>query len=252
MASSVGTSHLAAALPCQDSHYYTSLWDQDGRRVVVLVAADGAGSAQVADVGAKLACQTLGKLVEAYIRGGGRVEAITRSLVARWIAGVVVRLSLRAEADGLRCQDYACTLLAAIAGETATAFLQVGDGAMVVARRGAPWAYVFWPQHGEFANTTNFITSEHALESIDFELDSSDVEEIALFTDGLENLVLRKAEMTVHAPFFDNIFQAVRRSKVNGLDEELSRALEGYLAGPVITQRTDDDKTLILATRRAG
>jgi hypothetical protein len=183
---------------------------------------------------------------------GGRVEDIRRPLVARWISGVVYRLSLRAEADGYQCQDYACTLLGAIVGEHATAFVQIGDGAMVVPRRaGDGWEYVFWPQHGEFANTTNFVTSDNALEALDFELTAGPLNEIAIFTDGLENLVLHNAGKAVHAPFFDSMFRSVRQSTASGRDVALCRDLEKYLATPVIAERTSDDKTLILASRRS-
>ncbi len=253
MASSIGTSHIASDQPCQDSHFHIDLEDSTGRPVTVLVASDGAGSASLADVGATLACQTFAKLVAAYLEAGGSVEKIRRPLAARWIAGVFYRLAMRAKADGFECQDYACTLLAAIASEQATAFIQVGDGAMVVPRGAADgWSYVFWPQHGEFANTTNFVTSDNVFEALDFELSTQPVEEIAIFTDGLENLVLSQAERAVHAPFFDSIFQSVRRSAATGLDAALSYDLEKYLSTARIVERTSDDKTLILASRRAS
>ena len=84
----------------------------------------------------------------------------------------------------------------------------------------------------------------------DFSLHKSSAAKVAIFTDGIENLVLRKADRTVHAPFFDSMFPAVRRSQVSGVDEALSRELEKYLSGPLICDRTHDDKTLMLATRR--
>ena len=251
MASSIGTSHIASDQPCQDSHFHIDLADSSGRPVTVLVASDGAGSAALADVGSTLACRTFARLVADYLEAGGEVEKIRRPLVARWIAGVVYRLAMRAKTDGSECQDYACTLLAAIVGAEATAFIQVGDGAIVVARDAADvWNYVFWPQHGEFANTTNFITSDNVFEVLDFELSAEPAHDIAIFTDGLENLVLNQANHSVHAPFFDSIFQSVRRSTVAGHDAALSRDLEKYLAAERIAQRTSDDKTLILASRR--
>ncbi len=251
MASSIGSSHIASDQPCQDSHFHIDLENSAGQPVTVLVASDGAGSATHAAVGSELSCQTFARLVAAYLAAGGAVEKIGRPLVARWIAGVVYRLAMRAKADGFECQDYACTLLAAIASDQATAFIQVGDGAIVVSSAAAGgWNYVFWPQHGEFANTTNFVTSDNVLEALDFEVRAQPVEEIAIFTDGLENLVLNQAERAVHAPFFDSIFQSVRRSTAAGHDAVLSRDLEKYLATPKIAERTSDDKTLILASRQ--
>ena len=97
MASSIGQSHIAAAQPCQDTHFHLEVPDPDGQTVMVLTAADGAGSAALAEVGASMVCETFARLVEAYIRQGGRVEAIERSLVERWITGIVYRLELHAK-----------------------------------------------------------------------------------------------------------------------------------------------------------
>ena len=231
MASSIGTSHVAAAQPCQDAHFHVEATGPDGERTIVLAVSDGAGTAALAEVGATLACDTFGRLVAAYVGQGGRVESIGRPLVKRWIAGVVYRLQLHAEETGAAVEDYACTLLAAAVGEREAVFVQIGDGAIVLSA-GEGWKHVFWPQHGEFANTTNFITSAHRLEAPECKTFSEPVEEFALFTDVLENLVLQKAVKAVHAPFSDSIFPAVWRS-----------------SAPV-DDRTDGDKALVLASRR--
>jgi hypothetical protein len=249
MASSVGTAHQGAAQPCQDSHFHLEAADADGRPVLILAASDGAGTAAMAEVGAMLACETFARLVAAYLEQGGRVEAIGRPLAERWVAGVLYRIELQTRQTGAALRDFACTLLATVLGPGTAIFLQIGDGAIVIAD-GEGWRHVFWPQHGEFANTTTFVTSERAVQAMEFGRFDEAVEEVALFTDGLENLLLHKASKTVHAPFFDTMFAPVRKSAASGVDVELSRALDGYLSGPAITARTDDDKTLILASRK--
>jgi serine/threonine protein phosphatase PrpC len=249
MASSIGQSHIAAAQPCQDAHFHLEVADPDGQPVMVLAASDGAGSAALAEVGAGMVCETFGRLVEAYIRQGGRVEAIERSLVERWITGIVYRLELHAKQAGASLADYACTLLAAAVSDKCAVFAQIGDGAMVVSD-GSGWRHIFWPQHGEFANSTNFVTSERAVPAMEFVRVVGALQEVAVFTDGIENLVLQKAAKAAHAPFFDSMFTAVRKSQASGVDAELSRALDEYLSSPLINNRTDDDKTLILASRR--
>ena len=251
MASSVGTAHIAAAQPCQDAHFHLETADADGGRVLVLAASDGAGSARHAEVGAMLACETFVHLVAAYLGQGGRVEAIGRPLAERWIAGILYRLELQTRQRGGALHDYACTLLAAVVGAGGAAFLQIGDGAMVVSN-GEGWQHVFWPQHGEFANTTTFVTSDGAAQAMDFDHRAAPIDEIALFTDGLESLVLHKASRTVHGPFFDSMFASVRKSAAAGVDIDLSRALADYLSSPRINDRTDDDKTLILASRKGA
>ncbi len=252
MASSTGTSHLAATQPCQDSHGCAVVEDLAGRSVVVLVASDGAGTAATADVGAVICCQTFIKLVGDYFSGGGRIEAIGRPLAERWLASIIFQLADHAASRAAPLHDYACTLLGAIVTDGAAVFMQIGDGAIVVSDRhaGDDWRYVFWPQHGEFANMTNFITSENPIEALEFRAGNEAVEEVAIFTDGIENLVLSKADKKVHAPFFDSMFRSVRRSTASGTDGALCRALEQYLSAPPITSRTHDDTTLILASRR--
>jgi hypothetical protein len=213
---------------------------------MVLAVSDGGGIAALAEVGAALACDAFGRLVAAYI---GQVESIGRPLVERWISGVVSRLQLHAGETGAAIEDYACTLLAAAVGEREAVFVQIGDGAIVLPAGGG-WKHVFRPQHGEFANATNFISSAHRLEALEFETFSEAVEEVALFTDGRESLVLQKAAKAVHAPFLDSMFPAARRSTASGVAAEPSRALGGYLSSAPVNDRTGDDKTLVLTSRR--
>jgi len=58
-ARAIGTAHLAQGLPCQDA-FVCRMW-QEGAHPAVLIAAlaDGAGSAQCAEVGAQLATSLL-------------------------------------------------------------------------------------------------------------------------------------------------------------------------------------------------
>lgn len=249
MASSVGTAHVAQARRCQDAHGHLEAVDAAGQPVLVVAAADGAGSADRAEVGAMLACDTFVRLAAAYLEQGGTVETIGRPLAERWIAGILYRVELQMRQHGGVLRDYACTLLAALIGTKGAVFLQIGDGAMVVSD-GNGWRHVFWPHHGEFANTTTFITSDRAAQAMDFESRHAAVDEIALFTDGLESLVLHKASRSVHGPFFDSMFASVRKSAASGVDAGLSRALGDYLSSARINERTDDDKTLILASRK--
>lgn len=250
MASSIGTSHIVTGAPCQDSHDCQLVRSADGAKVLIATVSDGAGSARFSDVGSKLTCELFCQLAGEFIATGGQVNYLEVGTVRDWLDHIVERLATQAMADGNPVKEYACTLLAVIAGEESTAYVQIGDGAIVVSKGlGARWDYAFWPQHGEFANTTNFLVSPGALDKLDFVVGSGRVEEVALFTDGLENLVLHNATRSVHEPFFNAVFKSVRASQVEGRDKELSERLRAYLSSQVISDRTDDDKTLILASR---
>ena len=130
-------------------------------------------------------------------------------------------------------------------------FFQIGDGAIVVSRRQGLGEYdwVFWPQHGEFANTTNFVTQRDAAHALEIEIRHGPIEEVALFTDGIQRLVLDLGAKTAHAPFFRPLFRWLAATKPPETGET-SPALVQYLASKQVCDRTDDDKTLILATRR--
>ncbi len=249
LASAVGTSHLGTGAPCQDSAAHQIIDTPDGP-VLVAVVCDGAGSAAHSDVGSWQAAATFIELVSLYLENGGQLSELDRDTAVGWLDEIAEQLVATAEASGHAVRDYACTLLAAIIGPDAAAFIQIGDGAIVVSHGEEDgWSYVFWPQHGEFANTTNFVVSANAAERLEFELAPRRVDEVALFSDGIENLVLHNATKTVHEAFFNAMMPPVRRAKTDGLDEELSKGLERYLSSAAICERTDDDKTLVLATR---
>lgn len=249
-ASAIGTSHEATGLPCQDSLAHAVIEAAEDT-VLVAVVADGAGSAAHSDVGSWLATKTLIECAEIYLGDGGELSRLERSVACGWISEVRAALEATAKANGHPTRDYACTLLAVLAGEKATVFMQVGDGAIVVSHGEEDgWSYVFWPQHGEYANTTNFVISPNAEELLDFELAARRVDEFAVFSDGIEKLVLHDATRTVHESFFRKMLPPVRKLEGPGVDDELSAGLKRYLLSPVICERTDDDKTLVLASRR--
>ncbi|WP_296247700.1 PP2C family serine/threonine-protein phosphatase [uncultured Stenotrophomonas sp.] len=245
-ASSVGSSHIKSESPCQDAHTSEFFQEQD---IVLLVASDGAGSASQSETGSQLATTEIQDCVRSHLEDGKGVEELTRETVLSWMAGAATRIAQRAEADGLQIREYACTLLGAIISPTHSCFFQIGDGAIVVRPRGDDWTYIFWPQHGEYINTTVFITDPIAVLNAEFSCSAGAIDEVAVFTDGIEALVLHQANQSVHSPFFDKIFQPVRALAEPGLSEDMSLKLKNYLSSPVICDRTDDDKTLLLASR---
>ena len=247
-ASVAGSSHLARGIPCQDYHSARVFISRSGTVTLVIVASDGAGSACMASVGSELACQTVLELLEVHFNEGKSVEDINERAALEWLDAVREAIGVEAADQGLAMRDYACTLLLAVIGPTRAFYLQVGDGAIVVNDHSGDWSWVFWPGRGEFANTTFFVTDETLSQNVMIDSGNA-VQEIAIFTDGIEPLVLHYASKTVFAPFFENMFSPVRKSLAAGLDEALSVDLANYLELPAINNRTDDDKTLVLASK---
>lgn len=252
-ASVAGTSHGRCGTPCQDACACRVFTRVEGPPVLVAVASDGAGSASRAGEGSKLACSLFIDEMSMLFEGGGAVADITREFAQGWLTRLRNEVTLRADAEGLKPRDYACTLLAAVVGADCAAFFQVGDGAIVIPSRDEPdqYCWVFWPQQGEYANTTNFATDPEAEGWLEHVVVGERVDEVALLTDGLQNLALHYQTRTAYTPFFRPVFEWLRPAP-EGRQEKLSAALAAYLDSPKVNDNTDDDKTLILATRRAA
>jgi hypothetical protein len=161
-----------------------------------------------------------------------------------WLDAARDAVFCQAEAAGRSPRDYATTLCAAIVSERRSAFLQIGDGAMI-ARRHGPVGVVVWPQSGEYVNTTNFLTAPDYREVAQTCVVNHGFTDLAMLTDGLAPLALRFDGLTAHAPFFNPLFQTLRNSQdVAALNEELRQ----FLQSPPIRNKTDDDATLVVAS----
>ena len=133
--------------------------------------------------------------------------------------------------------------------------MQVGDGAVVVHWEDTPqssdgYDWIFWADEAAYANETTFLTDERAAGNLQHTLVNYRLDEVALFTDGLQRLALHYETRTAHAPFFEPMFAPLRAAANDGRANELSASLAAFLDSPSVNERTDDDKTLILATRR--
>jgi hypothetical protein len=250
-ASAVGTSHLKHQLPCQDAHRCELLSTAAGEPVLAAFVSDGAGSAKRAEVGAQLACSLALDEVRSLLATGGGLAAIDRPFLTAWLARLQSEAAARAEAEALRPREFACTFLGAVIGRDAAVFFQVGDGAIVVSPRGEEdqYSWMFWPATGEYENTTFFASEPNAAEHLEHSYVEQPIDEVALFSDGLQRLVLDYRNRTAPAPFFRSMLSWVRSATAEALPQ-LSSHLGGHLSSPAINDRTDDDKTLILATRR--
>jgi Protein phosphatase 2C len=248
----IGTSHEKTGLPCQDAGGCRIVHDPAEQQILLAVACDGAGSASRSLDGASL---TVARFLDVFGETAKRsgLDEITREFVQDWLSRVRAEIKDKADTEELSAREFACTVVAAIIGQDHAAFFQIGDGAIVVSNRSEPedYGWVFWPQHGEFANQTNFIVQDNALDVLEFELEERCIDEVALFTDGIERLVLDLTEKTAHPPFFRTLFGWLVKTEATPVDTEIavSPVLDRYLGSKQINDRTDDDKTLILATR---
>jgi len=164
-----------------------------------------------------------------------------------WVDSCRDRISATAQRHNITARDFATTVVMIVTDGKDSLVLHIGDGAIVGRDRAScGWTALSWPENGEYASTTYFLTDEAGPRARIGRF-QHDVDRIAVFTDGIERLALDLAAAVPHEPFFRNISEPVAQSKTKWLDYGLSRKLGDYLCSDAINARTDDDKTLILA-----
>jgi hypothetical protein len=232
-----GTSHRARGVPCQDAFRFCDFGEW-----LAIAAADGAGSASHSEVGATLVC-------DEFVR---RVAALNPDLLFGHEGMTAlfgeVRAALFAEAEriGVKPREVACTALLALVGPASAAFAQLGDGAIVI-RQGEDYRTIFWPEPAEYANATDFLTDDSFPDMLRHETVAESIAEVAALTDGLQRLALDFTARTTHPAFFRPLFNELRTATD---PELLAEPFRKFLDSDRVNERTDDDKTLVLAVRQ--
>lgn len=242
-ASRRGTAHAAAGERRQDAMRVVAPRGSGG--FIVAVACDGAGSAIRGGKGAALAARTfaVGARLSLTARDGLPEEFV----VDLWASLANLRIAAAAELRGLAPADFATTVVMAASNGATTLTAHIGDGAVVARDAGSGlWVPLSWPEHGEFAATTFFLTDDGGPRLRVARHDRA-IDRLCVMTDGVERLALDFAAGAPHAPFLDALSGPIAASGVAGRDRRLSAALAAFLDSERVAERTDDDKTLVIA-----
>ena len=242
-----GAAHEVENTPCQDSNLVRRVGD-DGSGALVACVADGAGSSKYSNEGSAIVCETIGESAAAHFEKHGNFDSLSREDALAWCEAARQNIEDEAMMRDCDTREFASTLCAAILCEHQSYFLQIGDGAITLGNQGL-YGVVFWPQSGEYANSTNFLTAKNYAEFVEFLAVPSRFSDVALFTDGVERLALIFDTQTPHPQFFEPLFQALRTVED---PEGLGEGLRQFLMSDSVQSRSDDDKSLILASRTEG
>ena len=156
--------------------------------------------------------------------------------------------ALMEQAGDRDLRDLATTLTCVVATPSRLVVAQLGDG-VVVARSTAEALFVAGkPQRGEYVNSTYFLTGDRAMKQVEIQF-YEPVQALVAITDGLLNLAVENPGCVPYAPFFDPLISFVERE---GTGEETDKKLANFLRSEQVCERTDDDKTLVVAVRRKG
>jgi hypothetical protein len=167
-----------------------------------------------------------------------------------WIDTARNRVHAAAARRDLKARDFAATLVMLIARPSQVLTAHIGDGAIVAREKDTGlWALLSAPSHGEYASTTFFLTDDPQ-PALRIGRADNRYDALAAFSDGIEGFVLDSATGAPAAIFFDPILRPLASSAGVGRDRRLSDQLAEFLASDRVIERTDDDKTLIVAAAK--
>ncbi len=266
-----GSSHKRNERPNQDSYYFQC---SEGKvPTAILAVADGAGSAPHSAEGSQIAVATAVTTIAKELRKGTRRKFRHSWLTKRnWprtskqsrtprprttitILRRAMREAYRAVANHAQAQDrapddYASTLLLAVASPQWIVAAQIGDGAIVAINSDQKQALTLCDSHsGEYANETVFITSKASRQGRNAytgQVGAEEYDSVGITTDGLEHLALKMPERQAHIGFWSPM---VRWLNDSGPDET-ERNLYSLLGSQRVQGRSSDDLTILLAAQR--
>ncbi|TNJ40113.1 protein phosphatase 2C domain-containing protein [Chlorobaculum thiosulfatiphilum] len=240
-ASVIGTSHIQNGDRLQDACAVSEL--RNGW--IFAVVSDGAGSAKFGAYGAWLTSRFLSVRFREWVHEN--TELPTDEELWYWIDELRDRIYAIAARRGTIPRQFAATLAAIVVAPEEAVTLHIGDSA-IVGRKGGEWDVLCWPENGEYASSTYFVTDdpEPRLNIIRHPREHS---AFALFSDGVGDLALSHLERAAYKRFFNPMIRPVDVASGEGRLVDLSAKLETYLGSPLVCDRTDDDKTLILISR---
>jgi len=242
-ASAVGTSHTKFGTPCQDAFDYQVL----PTGVLLIALADGAGSANNAHEGSQLAVETAIKTINTQLQTDiPNSKAEWQTVIKYSFETTRTALIEHASTSQIPLREYATTLILVILTDKWSVGGLIGDCLAVTLNEEEELVVLCVPQKGEYANTTNFITQDNALDQLQIEAKADPEMGVAVFSDGLQSLAVNLVQNKPHAPFFTPLFAFTAAIKD---DTSAEQQLAEFLNSDRVNERTDDDKTLVLARR---
>ena len=248
-ASVIGLAHLNQQTECQDRLVCRTIETDSDGEILIAAVADGAGSTTDGQRGAEIGCEFFVSQITEFLKSGNAsVRSLNEDFGKHWIEFFQARIRVIALEEKKEMRDYASTFVGAVVGGGVAAFYQVGDGGAVFSADGkaASYRFAIAPTETEYVNMTEFLTDETAAKSLRFRFVEEAVEDLILFSDGIFAVAVDYKNNQPHEPFLMPMIAPLRNGNAaDGLNEKL----EKFLASPNLNEKTDDDKTIILASR---
>ena len=235
-ASVKGPSHEGAGIECQDAFAFSI-----AEAGVCAVVCDGAGSAKRSGEGARLfaerTTESLGLLISSTPHLSG--DTIKNEVILS-----VEKARSELIADGSSIGDFHSTLVVIVATIKATYMLHVGDGLAAVAPE-QDWekATVSYPENGEYANETYFVTTDTWKKHLRVtEANALSEKGVAILTtDGAMPFTIGENMRGLEPDFLGPI----TRYAISTPPEDCARALANTIGSERARKISNDDKTIV-------
>lgn len=242
-ANEIGSGHVKRQQRCQDAYFCFS-----NGNIFIAAVADGAGSAAHGGHGAWLCCRELKKQAGKYVAKNNRLP--TKYIFATWLSQIIDHTTVISASLDKTPRDFASTLIFLASNGKETFVAQIGDSCAVFKEQDTDiWICPVWPTKGQYASTTCFVTDR--VVQLYFAEHKNNISRVALFSDGLEKLILDQRNRIASPGFLDPITNPLSNN-LEGLNRKLSEEVKFFLGSERVLERTDDDKTIILAQRKVG
>ena len=238
-AKETGKSHRESGMPCQDAF----VWWLPRPDTLIAAIADGAGSKPHSEIGSKIVTEEAVVYLSEAIEADNNINLHqTTSMIRRAFSYALFCLNEHANQHSMEIEELATTLAVVVARPNWIAAGTLGDGAIVIKTIENEIATLLAPMQGEFANETFFLTSQQHVDLVELAHRNGSFQNFAMLTDGLKKLAFSKRRP--FKPFIDPLFSFHVDSE-NGCIA--SNRLSEFLRSPAISDRTQDDVTLLLA-----
>lgn len=234
-----GSAHQKLGTSCQDA--LLSRTTQTSPSRLLLALSDGAGFARHASDASTSSTAKALDLMEAYT---GRLDQVSETDVRSWIESLRHALFEHARERNVEPSDFSCTILGALIEDSSVYVWQLGDGAWII-RTNDDIEVGTWPLSGDYINQTVFITSDDAMDRWTHAYFKS-ARAIMGITDGLEHICLDYPARHVNMVLCSKIFHALAGHPTAA---DVDTSIQEFLTSQMLDERTDDDKTLVLAWR---
>jgi serine/threonine protein phosphatase PrpC len=230
-----GKGHIKENVPCQDKTF--SLY---ANGVTVCALSDGAGSALFSHYGAETAVRSICLFLtehfdNVYNANGKNAKSMILDIL-------LSNLDEKAKEINCKLKDLAATLLVVAVNGDNCVVIHIGDGIIGCLRNGG-LEIISFPNNGEFANSTYFITTDNTIHHITIKKGNvNNISGFALMSDGTAESMYSKKDKSL-IPAIKKIMQT---SVLFNDEAALAFIKKGF---DLVVENTTDDCSLGIIAR---